>query len=99
MRKRYDYLGMSAVHGGIDLSWGMYANKSWEDGTITPKEYWALADTWNPNRFKPRQWGKAAKKAGFRDIVLKKIDIKDRFVIAILLISSLSPFLIIQYFA
>lgn len=64
------HLGMSAVHGGIDLSWGMYANKSWEDGTITPKEYWALADTWNPKRFKPRQWVKAAKEAGFRYIVL-----------------------------
>ena len=26
------HLGMSAVHGGIDLSWGMLKNKSWEDG-------------------------------------------------------------------
>lgn len=42
--------GVAAVHGGIDLSWGMYANKSWEDGTVTPEEYWALADSWNPAR-------------------------------------------------
>lgn len=64
------HLGMAAVHGGIDLSWGMYANKSWEDGTVTPEEYWALADSWNPARFKPSEWVKAAKEAGFKYIVL-----------------------------
>ena len=42
------HLGLSAVHGGIDLSWGMYANKSWEDGEISPEEYWRLADRWKP---------------------------------------------------
>lgn len=28
------HLGISAVHGGIDLSWGMFANKTWEDETV-----------------------------------------------------------------
>ena len=45
------HFGISSVHGGIDLSWAMYANKSWEDGEITPAEYWKLADRWNPERF------------------------------------------------
>lgn len=35
-----------------------------------PKEYWALAATWNPKRFKPHQWVKTAKEAGFKYIVL-----------------------------
>lgn len=64
------HLGIAAVHGGIDLSWAMLANKSWEDGTISPKDYWALADFWNPVQFKPRKWVKLAKDAGFRYIVL-----------------------------
>ena len=31
------HFGISSVHGGIDLSWAMYANKSWEDGEIPPR--------------------------------------------------------------
>ena len=35
--------GISTVHGGIDLSWGMIANLGWGPGTvITPAEYWQL---------------------------------------------------------
>lgn len=64
------HLGIAAVHGGIDLSWAMLANKSWEDGTITPEAYWALADSWNPVQFKPHKWVKLAKNAGFKYIVL-----------------------------
>ncbi len=64
------HMGISAVHGGIDLSWGMYANKSWEDGTVTPNAYWALADKWNPKAFRPREWVKKARKAGFKYVVL-----------------------------
>ena len=30
------HFGLAAVHGGIDLSWGMYANKPWEDGKSLP---------------------------------------------------------------
>ncbi len=64
------HLGIAAVHGGIDLSWAMLANKEWEDGTVTPKEYWALADSWNPVEFKPEQWARQAKEAGFKYIVM-----------------------------
>ena len=63
------HIGMSAVHGGIDLSWGMLKNKSWEDGEISPVEYWSLADRWNPVNFKPEVWAKQAKEAGFKYIV------------------------------
>lgn len=64
------HLGIASVHGGIDLSWGMLANKSWEDGEISPIEYWKLADKWNPTKFKAEKWVKAAKKAGFKYIVM-----------------------------
>ena len=63
------HLGMSAVHGGIDLSWGMLKNKSWEDGEISPVEYWKLADRWNPVNFKPKEWAKQVREAGFRYVV------------------------------
>lgn len=56
------HLGMSAMHGGIDLSWGMLKNKSWEDGEISPVEYWKLADRWNPVNFKPEEWAKQVKR-------------------------------------
>ena len=63
------HFGIASVHGGIDLSWGMYANKSWEDGELAPEKYWALADQWNPKHFNPDQWVKLAAEAGFQYIV------------------------------
>lgn len=63
------HFGLSAVDGGIDLSWGMRANKPWDDGELAPVEYWKLADGWNPKNFKPDKWVKAAAKAGFKYIV------------------------------
>ena len=63
------HIGMSAVHGGIDLSWGMLKNKSWEDGELCPVDYWKMADRWNPVNFKPEVWAKQAKEAGFRYVV------------------------------
>lgn len=63
------HFGMAALHGGIDLSWGMYANKSWEDGEISPADYWKLADRWNPVNFNPDDWVKKAADAGFQYIV------------------------------
>lgn len=63
------HIGMSAMHGGIDLSWGMLKNKSWEDGEISPVEYWKLADRWNPVNFKPKVWVKQAKEAGFKYVI------------------------------
>lgn len=63
------HMGLASVHGGIDLSWGMLANKKWDDGELPPAEYWKLADVWNPKKFKPQKWVKAAAKAGFKYIV------------------------------
>ena len=63
------HFGLSAIDGGIDLSWGMRANKSWEDGEMAPVDYWAMADGWNPKNFKPDKWVKQVKEAGFKYIV------------------------------
>lgn len=63
------HFGLSAIDGGIDLSWGMRANKSWEDGEMVPVDYWAMADGWNPKNFNPNKWVKQAKEAGFKYIV------------------------------
>lgn len=63
------HFGISSVHGGIDLSWAMYANKSWEDGEIPPVEYWKLADHWNPVNFNAEEIVLKAKAAGFKYIV------------------------------
>lgn len=37
---------------------------------ITPNEYWALAKEFNPQKYDPEKWCKAAKEAGFTYIVL-----------------------------
>lgn len=59
--------GMAAVHGGIDLSWGMLANKPWgDDGTITPNEYYALLEEWHPAKMDMDKIMKAAKSAGIK---------------------------------
>ena len=47
----------------------MYANKPWEDGEITPADYWKLADRWNPEHFNAEKIVSKAKKAGFKYIV------------------------------
>jgi len=64
------HFGISAVNGNIDLSWGMMANKPWEeklkvDFTITPNEYFNLAKKFNPENFNPDKWIKSIKDAGF----------------------------------
>ena len=63
------HIGVAAVHGGIDLSWGMLAKKPWEDGEITPVAYWELADQWNPVKFNADEIVTKAKEAGFKYIV------------------------------
>lgn len=63
--------GMAAVHGGIDLSWGMLANKGWpDDGTITPNEYFGLMKKWKADGFNMDKTIKAAAAAGFKYAVL-----------------------------
>lgn len=60
------HFGLAAIDGGIDLSWGMRANKSWDDGELPPTKYWALADGWNPRKFNPDKFIRQAKEAGFK---------------------------------
>ncbi len=66
--------GISSVHGGVDLSWGMIANTPWGPGDnsdkIPPAEYWSLAERFNPENYDPERWIAAAAKAGFRYAVL-----------------------------
>lgn len=66
------HYGISTVHGAIDLSWGMMANKPWENQggfeyRIAPSLYWGLAPSFNPENYEEgmdRLLG-AVKEAGF----------------------------------
>ncbi|WP_135546431.1 alpha-L-fucosidase [Paenibacillus cymbidii] len=67
--------GLSSVHGGIDLSWGMMQGTSWDQhlaGTnkLGHRDYFALADRFNPKRYDPDRWLSAAAEAGFKYAVL-----------------------------
>lgn len=62
--------GISTVDRGIDLSWGMMADKPWGGGTITPERYFGLAERFDPGRYDPDRWLAAAKAAGFAYAVL-----------------------------
>jgi alpha-L-fucosidase len=58
--------GLSSVHGGIDLSWGMIQDKPWndDDRSIPASEYYALAEDFDPDAFEPDRWLRAAREAG-----------------------------------
>jgi alpha-L-fucosidase len=64
--------GISSVDGRIDLSWGMMTNTPWDKGAfkLTPNQYFALAERFQPDRYDPHKWLKAAKEAGFQYVVL-----------------------------
>ena len=67
--------GISSCAGDADLSWGMIANTSWDKGLanrnkVTPAEYYALAKRFDPDRYEPEKWLRAAKDAGFTYAVL-----------------------------
>lgn len=67
--------GISSVHGGIDLSWGMIAGTPWDrgqhrHGKITPNAYYGLAGRFAPSRHDPDRWCAAAAEAGFRYAVM-----------------------------
>ncbi len=62
------HYGISAVHGDLDISWGMMENperRKKKNGILTPREYWALAEQFNPDKYHPEEWLSAAKEAGF----------------------------------
>ncbi len=62
--------GISCVHGDIDLSWGMIANKPWGGNTIPPAAYFPLAERFAPQRYDPDAWLAPAAAAGFRYAVM-----------------------------
>lgn len=62
------HFGISAAGDDIDISWGMMDNpdrRAKGNGILTPNEYWALAEKFNPGHFEPKKWLSAAKNAGF----------------------------------
>ena len=67
------HYGISAVHGDLDISWGMMDNpvrRKKGNGIATPREYWALAEKFNPDKYNPEEWLSAAKDAGFTYAIL-----------------------------
>ena len=67
------HYGISAVHGDLDISWGMMDNpvrRKKGNGIATPREYWALAEKFNPDQYNPEEWLSAAKDAGFTYAIL-----------------------------
>ncbi len=62
------HFGISAVHGDVDISWGMMDNpvrRQKGNGIVTPREYWAMAEKFDPKNYHPEDWLRAAKDAGF----------------------------------
>ena len=62
--------GLAAVDGKGDLSWCMMANKPWNDGTVTPNEYYAATHRWKADRVNYDEMLAAAKPAGFTYAVM-----------------------------
>ena len=64
------HFGISTVRGEGDLFWGMIDATpsdalSGGNYTITPREYWEQAKSFNPEKYDPDNWLRAAKEAGF----------------------------------
>lgn len=62
------HFGISTVGGDIDISWGMMDNperRKKGNGILTPREYWKLAENFNPDKYNPEEWLSKAKEAGF----------------------------------
>jgi len=67
------HYGISAVHGDLDISWGMMdepIRRAKGNGIVTPREYWALAEKFKPDKYNPEEWLSAAKDVGFTYAVL-----------------------------
>ena len=62
--------GLASVNATGDLSWGMLANKPWTDATITPNNYYALANRWNADKLDYDKILSQAKAAGVQYAVL-----------------------------
>ena len=67
--------GLSSVRAVGDLSWSMIKNTPYDaqlnnSNKLTPEEYWKQADEFDPHKYDPDAWLKAARAAGFRYAVL-----------------------------
>ncbi|MFC1738144.1 alpha-L-fucosidase [Planctomycetota bacterium] len=66
--------GVNSAHPETGSSWStrIYDEKpAWLDEPYRrPEEFWELADKWNPEKYEPDKWMKAAKAAGFNYAVL-----------------------------
>jgi alpha-L-fucosidase len=71
--------GLSAVDATVEISWGMVQDKPWGDdsaidglpsGSLTPEEYFGLAEEFDPEGYDPDRWLAAARKAGMEYAVL-----------------------------
>jgi alpha-L-fucosidase len=56
--------GLSSVRA-INLSWPMMDGRGQAGHQITPNEYWKQAKDFNPKKYDPDKWFKAARAAGF----------------------------------
>jgi len=63
------HLGIASVKG-INISWSMRDGLNGKPAQITPNNYWNLAKDFNPEKYDPNKWLKAAKDAGFVYAVL-----------------------------
>ena len=66
--------GINSAHPETGSSWStrIYDVKpDWMNEPFrSPNEFWSLAETWNPEKYDPDKWMKAAKAAGFQYAVL-----------------------------
>lgn len=63
--------GISSVRAEVDLSWGMIAGTAYDLGSkITPREYFAQAESFRPEAYDPEKWLRAAAAAGVNHAVL-----------------------------
>lgn len=56
--------GIASVGGIGDLSWSMLANRPWQDGTMTPNEYYDLTKNWKADKVDYDRVLREAKAAG-----------------------------------
>lgn len=65
--------GLASVHGHAELSWAMMANVPWgqkPENLVTPEDYFKLAERFNPDKYDPDKWLKAARSMGYKYAVL-----------------------------
>jgi len=66
--------GIASVHGGINLSWGMVEDHhSPAETSVSPEEYYDLAERFDPEGYNPDRWLAAAREAGMEYAVLTAV--------------------------